>query len=371
MPVSTRSQEKRKLLEDASLSKTRNNKARLILDVRQRSIQPMTRPTTVEEREEDDDDDAKQTTRQSHNASTVICGTSGYNYQHWRTIYYPTHKCHSSEQQWQYYSAEFHAVELNAPFYRWHKRSTWTLWRDRAEQASKAIKKDKNHHKTIKQPKFVYAIKVHQYFTHWRRLTVDQVFRDKFRAFVQDCQILGPDHCGPLLLQFPAKFECNDTTLCRLEQFGELVQEINNNNEKDEPNHCPIRVALEFRHHSWFEQPQVFEIAQSHNLCVCLVHLVNKKPSGWADGMKSGFSPSIEDYLTAFNKNTTTWGMYIRFHGSRGQYEGPYTDIFLKDCLEKCSMHSKQLFVFFNNTDDGNPPSAIRDARCICNLATT
>jgi uncharacterized protein YecE (DUF72 family) len=273
----------------------------------------------------------------------TTCGTSGYSYAHWKGVFYPT-GCNSSDKQFAYYaSQEFDAVELNAPFYRWFKHDTWLKWKEKAETVSSIEKV------------FTYAVKAHQYFTHWKRLTVDAVFEEKFRGFVNNCRVLGP-HCGPLLLQFPAQFECNETTLSRLEQFGKLVHIINN----ETTGQPPLRVALEFRHHSWF-QPRVYKVAATYNLCVCLVHLVNRNPSKWADDMASGFSPSLEDYPFG----SSNWGIYARFHGTKGQYEGAYEDSFLDEFLEKCR-GQQQLFVFFNNTDDGDPPSAIRDARYIC-----
>ena len=266
-------------------------------------------------------------------------------------MYYPRGY---STRQWEYYRLDFSAVELNATFYRWQKPETWQSWRDRAALAQ--------------QQPFVYAIKAHQYFTHWRRLTIDEAFIAKFEQFWADCRQLGP-HCGPLLLQFPARFECTANNLDRLQQFGQVVQNINNANhhQQTEANETlPLRVALEFRHSSWFEEPRVFAIAKEYDLCICLVHLVNQNPAKWADHMKSGFSPPLQQY------HGCSWGMYLRCHGTRGQYEGSYADDFLDELLDHCCKAvPNQLFIFFNNTDSGRPPSAIRDAKHVCQWANT
>jgi uncharacterized protein YecE (DUF72 family) len=223
---------------------------------------------------------------------------------------------------------------------------------------------------------------------------VDDVFVEKFQTFVRDCRrLLGSSssssseqqHLGPLLLQFPPRFACTDKTLTRLQQFGQLIQRINqesssavaaaaaattsHHHDHDEtlPPPPPLRVALEFRNKSWFCQ-KVYNVAKTYNLCVCLVHLVNKNPLHWADDMPSGFSPKLDEY--AFD--ACDWGAYVRFHGTTGQYEGSYTDKVLDDVLAKAMSNGKllgELFVFFNNTDDGDPPSAIRDARHVISQA--
>lgn len=153
----------------------------------------------------------------------------------------------------------------------------------------------------------------------------------------------------------------------RLRRFGELVQSINN--EDTEPGSPPLRVALEFRHQSWFDtsQREVLSVAKEYDLCVCLVNLVNRNPSKWADNMRSGFSPCLEDYPF---ENGCTWGVYARFHGTAGQYEGSYSHECLNGFLERCrSAPSVPIYVFFNNTDSGHPPSAIRDAKHICQVS--
>jgi len=268
-------------------------------------------------------------------------------------VYYPRGY---SSKQWEYYSSDiFDAVELNAPFYRWQKAENWASWRNKAEQASK------DRHRP-----FLYAVKAHQYFSHWRQLTVDDVFIDKFKRFVNDdCRKLGP-HFGPLLLQFPARFQCTETNLGRLRRFGELVQSINTESQQDDK--VPqLRVALEFRHQSWFNDDtvsNVLNVAKEYDLCICLVHLVNKSPAKWADDMRSGFSPRLEEYPF---ENGCTWGVYIRFHGTAGQYEGSYSDAFLDKVLERCRS-SSSAYIFFNKTDSRHPPSAIGDARHICQV---
>ena len=293
MPVSTRSKrQKNSLLDhDESIEKPKK-----------------TRRDTPKRKQD-------STTPASHPDDVIVCGTSGYSYAHWKHSYYPT-SCNTAVKQFEQYSTEFRAVELNATFYKWHKRTTWEAWRDRAEQAS--------NHNNNTQP-FIFAIKAHQYFTHWRRLTIDDVFIEKFRDFVSDCRFLGR-HCGPILMQFPPRFVCNETTLGRLKDFGKLVQDINNSHSTcDHSENVPrLAVALEFRHDSWFrplQWKQVCNVTRQYtDLCTCLVHLVNQ--NHWANDMSSGFSPTLQQY----SHTCCCWGMYARFHGTTGQYEGSYTD---------------------------------------------
>jgi uncharacterized protein YecE (DUF72 family) len=326
MPVSTRSR-KRKLDDDDGETKSSH-----------KATSRIQAPTTT----------SKKQDKEHHR---IVCGTSGYSYSHWNNgVFYPRGY---STRQWEYYTSQFHAVELNATFYRWHKPEAWLSWRDKAHKVSSSSSDD-NH-------PFIYAVKAHQYFSHWRQLNVDDSFVAKFEDFVNDCRKLGP-HFGPILLQFPSRFQCTETTLDRLRQFGELVRSINQRTSGEEP---PLRVALEFRHHSWFDNNVVMSIAKEYDLCICLLHLVNKNPPKWADNMTSGFSPRLEDYPF----DNTSWGVYARLHGTSGQYEGSYSNVLLEEFLEKCKPVTPNVFIFFNNTDAGNPPSAVRDAMHICQVS--
>ena len=92
-------------------------------------------------------------------SARIIVGTSGYSYAHWHEqgSFYPKG---FKSKQFEYYSQQFNSVELNATFYRNFKDSTWQKWKCKAAQA-----------------RFVYVVKANLFFTHWKRLKVDDTFK--------------------------------------------------------------------------------------------------------------------------------------------------------------------------------------------------
>src|SRR5262245_51512212 len=80
----------------------------------------------------------------------LYVGTSGWNYKHWKDIFYPA-KLPSSK--WlEYYARHFNTVELNVTFYRLVSKKTFELWR-------KETPAD-----------FYFVVKGSRYITHLKRL---------------------------------------------------------------------------------------------------------------------------------------------------------------------------------------------------------
>jgi len=62
----------------------------------------------------------------------LFIGTSGWNYPHWRGIFYPKY---SSQSKWlEYYTKFFNCVELNVTFYRLIPRKTFQNWHNRTPE---------------------------------------------------------------------------------------------------------------------------------------------------------------------------------------------------------------------------------------------
>ncbi len=58
----------------------------------------------------------------------IRIGTSGWNYWHWRQLFYPEDLPRS---EWlAYYQSEFDTLELNASFYHLPRPSTFARWRE-------------------------------------------------------------------------------------------------------------------------------------------------------------------------------------------------------------------------------------------------
>ena len=109
----------------------------------------------------------------------ILVGTSGWQYRHWRTRFYPAGL---SPSRWlEFYARRFATVELNASFYRLPERATFAAWRERTPGD------------------FVFAAKLSRYLTHVRRLREPA---EPVARFLDRAGGLG-DRLGPVLVQLP------------------------------------------------------------------------------------------------------------------------------------------------------------------------
>ena len=132
--------------------------------------------------------------------------------------------------EFSYYCTKFNSVELNNPFYRVPEDSVLVNWKLRAEEA------------------FEYTVKANQYFSHQKRLNVDDAFVSKWQHFWQKCQLLRP-YVGPVLFQFPPNFEL---TKAGASPTWERIQRLTAVLPMGE------KFAFEFRHPSWFCEEVTF-----------------------------------------------------------------------------------------------------------------
>ncbi|MBW3628081.1 MAG: DUF72 domain-containing protein [Gemmatimonadetes bacterium] len=158
-------------------------------------------------------------------------GTSGFAYKEWNGTFYPEGL--SSSGMLRYYAEHFRAVEINSTFFRMPTESVLREWADDVPDG------------------FRFALKAPQLITHRKRLNevaepVTQLFRV---AAALEARL------GPVLFQLPPNFKKN---LTRLETFLELVP-------KD------ARVAIEFRHPSWFEE-DVLDALRGRAAALCVAH---------------------------------------------------------------------------------------------------
>ena len=212
----------------------------------------------------------------SEPASQLRVCTSGYHYDHWH-VPGSFYDGISEKLEFPRYSAEFDCVELNATFYRWFKDAVFEGWRARAA----AIR-----------PSFEYVIKAHQFYTHWKRLNVDDKFKESWEKFWRSCQLLGP-HLGPVLFQFPENFKLHPSSPKRTKIRKRKNEGPGDEEEKEEehqgtpPSNLArlealgeilspdCRAVFEFRHSSWFSE-EVYEVLRRHNWCLALVETSGK-----------------------------------------------------------------------------------------------
>jgi len=189
-------------------------------------------------------------------------GCSGWNYSHWRGIFYPPSLPTS---RWlEFYAQNFDTVEVNATFYRLPTHKAAEAW-------ARATPDD-----------FVFAVKASRYLTHVKRL------RDVGEHVPRLLEPLDPlaeaGKLGPILWQLPESFHRDDERLA--ETLAALPR---------------MRHCFEFRHASWFV-PEVEELLRDHGAALVI-----------ADHPARGFQTRA---LTA------EW-TYLRFHQGRAA-DGAY-----------------------------------------------
>jgi uncharacterized protein YecE (DUF72 family) len=159
--------------------------------------------------------------------ASIYLGCSGWHYDHWRDIFYDSHR-HYLEQ----YTVFFRSVEVNSTFYQFPKEAQLKNW-------YAATPDD-----------FLFSIKVNRHITHTKRL------HDTRRAlgdFFEICAALG-HKLGPFLVGLSSSFKKD---LERLDEFLSLL-----------PDH---RFAFEFRHDSWYSNDVLDRLKEQRNLSLVML----------------------------------------------------------------------------------------------------
>lgn len=281
--------------------------------------------------------------------TAVRIGTSGYNYAHWRgsgSFYSGV----PQSQEFAYYSQEFDMVELNATFYGWFKDAVFDGWRDRASAV---------------RPTFEYVVKAQRFYTHRKRLNIDDTFTESWGRFWASCQRLRP-HLGPVLFQFPTNFRTTSgkgeratSNIERLSRLGQVLP-------------AGQRFVFEFRDPSWYCR-EVYDVLRQHDWCLAMAHCTDApheqklQEGGWIGNLTPGPNPRPEDYPLA----CCSWGVYVRFHGSEGQYCGAYGRAEMQrwaDLAKQWAAGGRRVYFAFNNDAvpaQGQLPCAISDCRAL------
>jgi uncharacterized protein YecE (DUF72 family) len=228
-------------------------------------------------------------------AVRLLAGSSGFAYKPWKGPFYPTDLPDAGMLG--YYATRLPTVEINNTFYRLPKPDVLEGW---AEQTPAG---------------FRFVLKASRRITHIQRLKevgelVDYLFKT--------AATLG-DRLGPLLFQLPPHMKKD---LDRLRVFLELVPKER-------------RVALEFRHASWFED-DVFDLLRACDAALCFAE------TGSGDSEGEGLAVPLVA--------TASWG-YLRLRRE------DYTDADLESwaaCID--GQPWSEAYVFFKHEDEGAAP---------------
>lgn len=235
-------------------------------------------------------------------AGEVRIGCSGWQYKHWREIFYP--KGLPQSRWFAFYAEHFDTVEINNSFYMLPKPSTYEKWRDQAP------------------PGFCYAVKANRYLTQAKKLKDCEESIERMMGAVRH---LG-DRLGPILYQLPPSLKLD---LERLEAFLRLLPR-------------DVTNVFEFRNRSWYV-PETYALLDRYNTVFC----IHDMPGSASDRITVG--PAA----------------YVRFHGGEGKYWGRYSDERLlswADWIVERSRSGLNVWCYFNNDIHGH---AIHDAQTL------
>ena len=220
----------------------------------------------------------------------IHVGTSGYNYPEWRGTFYPDDL--SASKMFAWYSARFHAVEINYTFYRMPTPKTTEGWRAQAPEA------------------FRYALKAPRRITHEKRLLN---CADTVGFFAEAARVLGP-HLGPLLVQLPPTFKCD---LERLDAFLAVLP-------------ADLQFAFEFRHDSWLTE-EVFARLAAKQAALCIADFGDKttplRPTarhGYFRLRDEGYTPAdIDTWAGQIADRSADWDDAFVFFKHEEEGKGP------------------------------------------------
>lgn len=171
----------------------------------------------------------------------VKAGTSGFNFDGWRGVFYPPDLPTGA---WlSFYAARLATVEINYSFYRVPSSATLQGW---AQQVPDT---------------FRFSLKASQRISHRTRLA-DRSSADYFCARVTE---LGAS-LGPVLVQLPPTLRKD---VERLRTFLSWLPP-------------GMRAAVEFRHKSWFEDPEVEAVLRQAGAALCIADEEGLEVPRWA-----------------------------------------------------------------------------------------
>ncbi|MEW6407431.1 MAG: DUF72 domain-containing protein [Patescibacteria group bacterium] len=260
--------------------------------------------------------------------SNIWIGTSGYNYDHWQSVFYPENL---AQKKWlEFYTKHFKTVELNVTFYRLPQESAFHGW----------------HCRTPKD--FLFVCKGSRFISHIKKLRGVKQAVDLFFARAK----LLKEKLKVVLWQFPPNFKLKQKTkdqkskiqiknkkiekLKMFENFLRLLKKYK------------IRQAFEFRDESWFCE-EIFYLLKKYNYALVL-----------ADSPRY---PLAEKITADF--------VYVRFHGSKALFSSNYTKSELQNWAKKIKKWQKQkldIYCYFNNDAQGYAVKNAKELARILNV---
>ena len=226
-------------------------------------------------------------------------GTSGWQGKPWNATFFPKEV---KKKDWlKYLATQFSSVEVNTTFYNMLKVETFEKW----------------YHEVPKD--FLFTLKFSQVFTHFKRLTFSKPELKLLKDFIKNSSALGKKF-GPILIQLPPNFVKN---LDKLEFLFTEMRKI------EKKNKLKLRLAVEFRHASWFED-EVYDFMKKHKVAIVITN-----------------SPKWPSKIIR-----TADFVYMRFHGRDKSFKENYTKQELRKWYKTLTeLKPKEVFAYFNEDE--------------------
>ncbi|OGU72864.1 MAG: hypothetical protein A2V93_01840 [Ignavibacteria bacterium RBG_16_34_14] len=222
------------------------------------------------------------------NKNSIHIGTSGWNYKHWKVLFYPED---IPQKKWlEFYCQNFRTVELNNTFYRLPEKKTFETWRDNTPDD------------------FIFSVKASRYITHIKKLND----KEPIKEFLKRAKHLNKK-LGPILFQLPPGWKFNED---RFNTFLDMLPE-------------KFQYTFEFRNESWWNE-KVIDALKDHNSAFCIFEIAG----------------------TLSPKEVTADFIYVRLHGPDEAYQGSYNDKTLKgwaNFFSKIKKEGKEIWCYFDN----------------------
>jgi uncharacterized protein YecE (DUF72 family) len=250
----------------------------------------------------------------------IRIGTSGYSFQDWRGVFYPSDL--PNARMLDLYMLHFRTVEINATYYGMPRPSVM------AGMARKA------------PAGFDFMVKVPASFTHKREdLNAD---RDQFLRCIQP--LVAAEKLSGVLAQFPFGFRFGVNQLEYLQIIRDVV--------------APIPLFVEFRHESWMNRPMHDRLKEWG-----IGYVSVDEPSLPGLVPPHAFATSNIAYVRLHGRNADQW-----WHGGALRYDYRYTEKELQEWgakVDRLSQKADTTYVFFNNCHQGHAVMNARDFRRI------
>lgn len=199
----------------------------------------------------------------------------------------------------QYYSTLFNSLEINSSFYKTPQPQTFSKWEHE-------VNKD-----------FRFTVKMSRDITHSKKLDFNP---EDLKNFMDSANHVESKK-GALLIQFPASITAD--YFLKVEDLIKQTQSLQGESRWD--------IAIELRHNSWYNAA-TYDMLTRHRVSIVF------------HDMPRSNTP-VDQPVTSI--------VYIRFHGSAGDYKGSYSIVDMEKYIELINYSyqtGKTIFVYFNNT---------------------